>query len=774
MIRRVKITFRTPTFDLQDLRRIPVSDFRSSWAIDDYSSRRSWCGLWRAMTSSCPVTSHRQFQPISLDTRPSYDLRNAIHSAVSDDFGRRTYLNMDDVHRARLKVNKVTLKDQGVFRCRVDFVNSPTRSFWVNLTLVEQPTAPVIYDAQGREVTGVGGPFLEGYSLILTCQVSGGKPRPTVTWWKDDELLDGVMDAPSIIGTARKFTINQLFVEKVTKSLWGTRLKCRAQSGSLGKPIEREVPLDIYLKPAAVKIILNEEQIYAGRPIAARCETWGSSPAARILWRLGGVVLRDPNVATTQRTNSTVSKLALVVDKEDDGKELVCRAENPRFPGGVLEEIRILHVAYPPVVVTNLAVGYVLDTLREGDDLKLVCDVQSNPPPTSIVWYHYDTQLEHNVTAGTLVASNTLTLRVLTLRHSGEYSCQAVNAVGATRSPSILIRMKYAPRCREGLQWQEIPAIRHETLSLHCEVEAVPGDTVKFSWTYNNTRGDVLPMPNSRARNQGLSSVLEYTPAADTDFGTLACWASNSVGRQLSPCIFNVIPAKAPQSPLDCSLHNETSALEVNCIPGSDGGLPQHFLLEVRGGSLGQAQTGLLQAPQSDQGVIGEAPPIYQERNPKPVFQLHDLEPGYEYTVAIYAVNNRGRSDPVLLENIRVAAPLGPVERISIMLEDLKKVIPQTSSNNIIVIMALIGAASLILVGIGVVIGLAICRKRSAAPAPEGPDDFTTPTYVPAQRIEPRVGYVSDKRRSQRTSLYIEESRNEPDLLQQVEIDLQS
>ncbi|XP_015589781.1 uncharacterized protein LOC107265151 isoform X5 [Cephus cinctus] len=649
--------------------------------------------LWFKDTAGIPF--------YSLDTRPSYDLRNAIHSAVSDDFGRRTYLNMDDVHRARLKVNKVTLKDQGVFRCRVDFVNSPTRSFWVNLTLVEQPTAPVIYDAQGREVTGVGGPFLEGYSLILTCQVSG-------------------------------------------------------------------------VKPAAVKIILNEEQIYAGRPIAARCETWGSSPAARILWRLGGVVLRDPNVATTQRTNSTVSKLALVVDKEDDGKELVCRAENPRFPGGVLEEIRILHVAYPPVVVTNLAVGYVLDTLREGDDLKLVCDVQSNPPPTSIVWYHYDTQLEHNVTAGTLVASNTLTLRVLTLRHSGEYSCQAVNAVGATRSPSILIRMKYAPRCREGLQWQEIPAIRHETLSLHCEVEAVPGDTVKFSWTYNNTRGDVLPMPNSRARNQGLSSVLEYTPAADTDFGTLACWASNSVGRQLSPCIFNVIPAKAPQSPLDCSLHNETSALEVNCIPGSDGGLPQHFLLEVRGGSLGQAQTGLLQAPQSDQGVIGEAPPIYQERNPKPVFQLHDLEPGYEYTVAIYAVNNRGRSDPVLLENIRVAAPLGPVERISIMLEDLKKVIPQTSSNNIIVIMALIGAASLILVGIGVVIGLAICRKRSAAPAPEGPDDFTTPTYVPAQRIEPRVGYVSDKRRSQRTSLYIEESRNEPDLLQQVEIDLQS
>lgn len=40
-----------------------------------------------------------------------------------------------------------------------------------------------------------------------------------------------------------------------------------------------------------------------------------------------------------------------------------------------------------PVVLARLASGYVLDTLREGDDLKLVCDVQSNPPPTRVTWY---------------------------------------------------------------------------------------------------------------------------------------------------------------------------------------------------------------------------------------------------------------------------------------------------------------------------------------------------------------------------------------------------
>lgn len=70
-----------------------------------------------------------------------------------------------------------------------------------------------------------------------------------MTWWKDKQLLDGVTDAPSLLvasPAATKFTVNQLFVRKVTRSLWGAKLECRAQSGPMGKPIVREVPLDIY------------------------------------------------------------------------------------------------------------------------------------------------------------------------------------------------------------------------------------------------------------------------------------------------------------------------------------------------------------------------------------------------------------------------------------------------------------------------------------------------------------------------------------------------
>lgn len=121
-----------------------------------------------------------------------------------------------------------------------------------------------------------------------------------------------------------------------------------------------------------------------------------------------------------------------------------------------------------------------------------------------------------------------------------------------------------APRCKEGNERKEITVARHETILLRCEVDALPNDYVRFSWTYNSTIGDVFPMPNSRIENKASVSVLEYTPGADADYGTLACWASNSIGRQRIPCIFNIVPA--------------SECYQLACV-ASNGTL--HFLLSI-------------------------------------------------------------------------------------------------------------------------------------------------------------------------------------------------
>lgn len=42
--------------------------------------------------------------------------------------------------------------------------------------------------------------------------------------------------------------------------------------------------------------------------------------------------------------------------------------------------------------------------------------------------------------------------------------------------------------------------------------------------------------------------------------------------------------SETPEPPKSCELRNDT-ILEVVCIPGKDGGLTQHFLLEIVGGN---------------------------------------------------------------------------------------------------------------------------------------------------------------------------------------------
>lgn len=84
-------------------------------------------------------------------------------------------------------------------------------------------------------------------------------------------------------------------------------------------------------------------------------------------------------------------------------------------------------------------------------------------------------------------------------------------------------------------------ALKHETISLVCEVEANPTN-VTFHWTFNNS-GDLSEIPSTKYTNEGTISRLNYTPSTDMDYGILGCWASNAVGHSKQPCLYQVIAA---------------------------------------------------------------------------------------------------------------------------------------------------------------------------------------------------------------------------------------
>lgn len=86
-----------------------------------------------------------------------------------------------------------------------------------------------------------------------------------------------------------------------------------------------------------------------------------------------------------------------------------------------------------------------------------------------------------------------------------------------------------------------IGASRGESMDVLCQVDADP-PAKGFRWKFNNS-GETIDIAPERYISNGTASVLRYTPVADLDYGTLSCWATNGVGHQSVPCLFQMVAA---------------------------------------------------------------------------------------------------------------------------------------------------------------------------------------------------------------------------------------
>lgn len=99
---------------------------------------------------------------------------------------------------------------------------------------------------------------------------------------------------------------------------------------------------------------------------------------------------------------------------------------------------------------------------------------------------------------------------------------------------------------------------------------ANPAEGIHFEWRFNATgagggvlEGSVVDMPHDRFSSPPLNpttSIVEYVPRTEMDYGSLLCWATNAVGRQRRPCSFHLVPAGIPDALRNCSVGNQTSS----------------------------------------------------------------------------------------------------------------------------------------------------------------------------------------------------------------------
>ncbi|XP_016840973.1 hemicentin-1 isoform X2 [Nasonia vitripennis] len=584
--------------------------------------------------------------------------------------------------RAELQIDKLMPEDAGLYRCRIDFRNNPTRSRKVNLTIIVPPQSPVIY-TRDRTLAKNLQPFDEDSSLVLVCEVTGGRPPPRVTWHRDGKLIDSTYEY-----NYDDLTVNRLDLTRATRDLLSAQFVCNASNTHLVSATSAEIIVDVNLKPLLVNITNKTPHLSALMSYEIECVSSGSRPEAVITWWKGIHQIKHMARNFAEGPNMTRSVMSYVPTIEDDGKFLTCRAENPVVQDSALEDKWHLVVHYVPIVTIRLGSSLRATDINEGDDVYFECEVNANPKAYKLGWYKDGRELHHNPAANVILpGGNSLVLQSVNRASAGDYSCMAANYEGKAMSKPVTLDIMYAPICKDGTTTQVVGALKHETISLVCGVQSKPPPT-SFQWTFNNS-GELMSVPASRyaqVRPQQLvtthwhGSRLNYTPASDMDYGTIACSARNSIGAQKVPCRFQIIVAGKPYPLQNCSAVQSTGPyayrmgqedfkatdardadwLIVRCSEGFDGGLPiTSFELEVYSDeNVYHVNTiyinhtdKALPAAASSAGVATSANGATVAAF-GPIFEVPGLEPGRNYRLLLYAVNAKGRSEPVVLEPV--------------------------------------------------------------------------------------------------------------------------
>jgi len=576
----------------------------------------------------------------------SFDLRDDSPESegllwANEDGGDipRAQLNVKSQPTAFLSLLGVEERDGGIYRCRVDFKKSPTRFWKVDLTVIVPPTTSVLLDEKGTEVEGKVGPYNEGATLVLTCDILGGWPSSEVTWWRDGAVIDDTWEEISP-GKSR----NTMKLEHLNRDNLNTELECQGSNNNHTQPVITSLYVLMNLPPLDVQIFQAEPgPLSADNSYTFHCHSHGARPGATLSWfDSHGNRLIAASHQVSDDGNSTVSTLKYAPSVRENEKSLRCRAENPVLAGSIIENIITLEVSYFPQLWLRLGQNLAQDKIKEGDDVYFDCEVSANPRIHKLVWKHDGEIIKSSPDNGFIMNEGNLIIQSVKRGSTGLYSCHATNSEGSGNSNVVSLIVQYAPVCLS--QGQAVGVAKGEESRVVCQVDSNPPPT-NFKWQFN-TSTELRNIPASNVFNDETQSVAQYVPMTELDYGSLLCWGINELGKQEEPCVFSILPAGKPDPVSNCSVDNRTyTAVIVSCQPGYDGGVAQQFVLEIIPSAF---------FPTLD--IQNKIESIHY-----PQFRIENLPAGTEFKVVVYAKNEKGFSEKteVRFWTMRIATEIG-------------------------------------------------------------------------------------------------------------------
>ncbi|XP_022346477.1 Fc receptor-like protein 5 isoform X6 [Enhydra lutris kenyoni] len=311
----------------------------------------------------------------------------------------------------------------GTYFCTADNGLGIRRSQPVSLSVTVPVSRPVL------TLSPPGPRAVEGDWLMLSCRAQRGSPQILYQFYRGDVPL-GSSSATSAGGASFSVTL--------TAEHSGTYF-CTADNGFGPR---RSDPKGLSVTVPASRPVLTlrapRTRAVVGDTVEFRCEAQRGSPPILYKFYLEDVILGSSSAPSGGGVSFNLSLTA-----EHSGN-YACEADNGL--GAQRSEETSLSVTVP--------VSHPILTFRAprvqavvGDVVELHCEAQSGSPPILYRFYHEDVTLGSNSAPSGGGVSFNLSL---TAEHSGNYSCEADNGLGAQRSEEVSLRVTGLTGSRSG------------------------------------------------------------------------------------------------------------------------------------------------------------------------------------------------------------------------------------------------------------------------------------------------------------------------------------
>ncbi|XP_074611675.1 receptor-type tyrosine-protein phosphatase delta-like isoform X2 [Acropora palmata] len=464
-----------------------------------------------------------------------------------------------------------------------------------------------------------------GDNVTLFCNATGN-PKPTISW-----TIDGLTVNVTVYSRIRLTSDNkQLTVRNVNRTDSHHKYRCQA-SNSVKTITSDTASLNVLYKPAFTTYPQNQT-VQEGDNVTLFCDATGN-PKPTISWTIGGSSL---NITVHPRMSLSSYKKHLTVrnvKRTDSHHKYRCQANNS--VEALTSDAASLNVQYKPAFTT-----YPLNqTVREGDNVTLLCDATGNPKPT-ISWTidGLTVNIEGQPRISLTSDNKQLTVRNVKRTDSNhQYRCRANNSVETITSVDASLNVQFVPEVTIEGTPEKVAVVGNE-IQLTCHYNSSPvafevqwlknGAVISRNNTMvNNTRGNITHFNESSIQLAIISSI-------SSDAANYTCAVFNDVNSSSDTIAIRV----KPDPPHNLLISNTTSrTLTISWSAGFDGNS------EIISYKVNITQGNQTLEDVSCEGSFNDSsctvPGVVTN------VTLKDLHPFTKYYLRVFAVNEIGQSE---------------------------------------------------------------------------------------------------------------------------------